>query len=155
MARTNKPLEADEQQIGQDHPREMPSTGPAFIEPAVIEPVDRVPPRDKLDALAFMEEPVEVVVAETTDKNANPFPEVWNDGRVQRFVRGQPITVRRKFVEVLARAKKTSYTQEKYKDAEGTDTYRNIPHTGLEYPFAVIRDSDKGRAWLKSVLAEG
>lgn len=143
-------LEAAEQTVGQDRPREMPARGKARIEAAHIEPVERVS-KEKLELLAFMEEMVTVLVHESTNPNDEPIPEVWNDGVAQRFIRGQEQRVKRKYVEVLARAKMTSYKQVKLPDNRG---YKNIPQTALRYPFSVIEDSQKGKDWLKRVLAE-
>jgi len=135
----------------------MKSTGPAkeSLEPALIEPVERPVKKDHADRLAFNEEKIEVMVHESTDKNAEAVVEVFVNGIPQRFVRGQTQAVKRKFVEALARAKRTAYSQEKVMD-NGIESYRNVPHTALGYPFSVVRDPNpRGADWLKSVLAEG
>jgi len=157
MARGKRNLEAAEQIIGQDRPRVMKSTGPAkqSLEPAKIEPVPGPVSKDKLDNLKFNEDILTVMVHDSTNPSDHPTPEVWNDGRMFVFPRGQEVEVKRKFVEVLARSKKTTYTQQKIKDANGIESYRNIPHTALMYPFTVVSDpSPKGRDWLKKILAE-
>ena len=158
MAKTSgkkKPVDTTEHNIGQDRPRNMPSTGDPKIDPADIQVVDGLNWKEKAAALAFMEELIEVEVLPTQDKNAEFIVEVWCNGRAQRFMRGQKQTVKRKYVEVLARAKQTNYTQEMYKDGNGNDAIRNVPHTGLRYPFQVHRDdSPKGRDWLIKVLRE-
>lgn len=103
--------------------------------------------------LAFMEERMEVMVHESTDSNAEPIVHVACNGINQFFPRGEPVTVKRKFVEVLARAKQTSIS------TQTVNTDRDVinrinKHTALRYPFSVIRDENpKGAAWLKSVLA--
>ena len=153
---TRQFVETEEQQVGQDRPRNMKSTGPArqSLDPAIVQPVEVPVSRQKLDLLAFMEEPVTVHVHDTTDPTAVPIPPVWNDGRSQFFIRGQDQVVKRKFIEVLARCKRTIYSQEKYTDGVGNEAYRQIPHTALLYPFSVVEDTAKGRAWLKAILAE-
>lgn len=105
-----------------------------------------------MDEMAFMNEMVTVRVHPTTDKNANPFPEIWVNGRVQRFVRGAEQQVRRCFVEVLARSKGTTFDNVKVKDAEGEDKYVYPSNTAEIFPFTVINDSPKGEKWLKDVL---
>ena len=150
-------LDSTDQKVGQDRPRKMKSTGPAkeSLEPALIEPVERPVKKDHADRLAFNEEKIEVMVHESTDKNAEAVVEVFVNGIPQRFVRGQTQAVKRKFVEALARAKRTAYSQEKVMD-NGIESYRNVPHTALGYPFSVVRDPNpRGADWLKSVLAEG
>ena len=134
----------------------MSSTGKARIEPSVIEKVDHQPSNEKLSNLAFAEEEMVIVVHDSVDVNDDPIPYVINGGRRQAFIRGQEQSVRRKYVEILARMKRTRYTQEKYKDSQGIDSIRNIPHTALVYPFTVVSDPNpNGRAWLKAILAEG
>ncbi len=152
-----KALESNEQTVGQDKARAMKSTGNAreSLDAAEVQPVDRVVSKDKLEALQFNEDILTVMVHETTNPIDDPMPEVWNDGKVQRFQRGVEMQVKRKYVEVLARAKKTTYTQRKEKDGNGDEKYINVPHTALKYPFSVLHDpSPRGRDWLKNVLAE-
>lgn len=158
MARTSakkKPIDVGAQKIGQDSPRDLSTTGPAELDPPLIEVVDGPNWKDKAAALAFMEEPVKVVVHTSSDKNAEFIVEVWNNGKAQRFLRNVPIVVKRKYVEALARGKTVSYTQEHYKDDNGADAIRNIPSVSLRYPFSVIEDSNpNGNAWLQKILNE-
>ncbi len=107
-----------------------------------------------MDDMAFANEMVTVRIPETTDQLANPFPEIWVNGRVQRFVRGNEQTVRRCFVEKLARMKATAYASVKTKDVDGEDVYRYPSRTGLVYDFTTVGDTPKGDAWLKQILAE-
>lgn len=150
-----------EQTIGQDgHPRAMDSTGPAreALEPQYIEVVERPVDQAKLDELVFMEEPVTILVHDDPDENADPMPMVGNGGdrNVIYLKRGEEIIVKRKYVEVLARAKITKYSQKKIKDDNGNDKYVHIPRTTLRIPFSVTNDpaGQKGRDWLKGILAE-
>lgn len=152
-----KTFETDEQQIGQDNPRRLKSVGPASeaLEEAHFDVVDRPVNKDKLDMIAFMEEELVVRVADTTDPTMMPIPCVINDGVRQYFIRGQEQTVKRKFVEVLARCKITKFTQQLEKDGNGNDTYVNYPHTVLMCDFSVLHDPNpKGPAWLKNLLQE-
>lgn len=152
---TRQFLDADEPQV-KDQPRAMKSTGPASeaLEAQGFDVVKGHVSKEKLDNLAFMEDVLTVVVHDSTNENDEPIPRVWNGGRSQAFIRGKEQEVKRKFVEVLARLKYTKYTQRLVKDATGADTYVQIPHTALRYPFAVIRDpSPKGKEWLKNALA--
>lgn len=147
-----KMTESQEQQVGQDGVRE-------FNEKNELPQIQVVPPEGKskkwLEDMAFANEIVTVMIHESTDKSANPFPEVIVNGRVQRFVRGHEQQVRRCYVEKLARMKLTTYSNLKTKDVDGEDVYRYPSSTGLQFPFVVIDDSPKGVAWLKGILAEG
>lgn len=145
-----------EDHVREEGPRKMKSTGPArqSLEPRLVEPVEHPVSNDKLAILAFMEELVTVHVHDTTDPTAVPVPPVWNDGRSQYFIRGHDQVVKRKFIEVLARCKRTVYSQEKYVDGNGDEGYKQLPHSALLYPFSVVEDTQKGRDWLKRILAE-
>lgn len=103
--------------------------------------------------LSFMEEEMEVMVHESTDVNAEPIVHVAVNGINQFFLRGEPVTCKRKYVNVLATSKETSVS------TQTINTDRDVinrinKHTALRYPFSVIRDPNPlGAAWLKSVLA--
>ena len=151
-------MDAAEQIVGQDKPRVMKSTGPAkeALEPARIEPVDRPVDKEWAAMMAFAKEKIEVLVHETTDKNAELVVEVFNNGDRQLFPRGKKVACERRFVETLARAKQTNFSQQKVKDHQsGVEQYVEQPHTALRYPFSVTRDDHpRGQDWLKAVLAE-
>ena len=155
---TRQFVETEEEKVGQDRPRNMKTRGPAreSLEPSYIERVDKPVSKSKLDMLAFMEEMVTVMVHDSTNPNDDPYPEVINGGDRNRqyFIRGREQKVRRKYIEVLARMKRTTYTQEKYKDGNGDDAYRQIPHTALRVPFSVTEDSERGKQWLRGILSE-
>jgi hypothetical protein len=153
-----KEFDAAAEKVGQDRKRDMKSTGPAksALEPATVEVVDRPIDKEWADAMAFNEETIKVMVHETTDPVAVSIPDFYNGGIPQRFIRGQEQLVKRKFVEQLARCRKTTFSQEKVRDNNGDEFYRNVPHTALAYPFSVVEDPNpRGRDWLKNILAEG
>lgn len=119
-----------------------------------VEPVSAYGSGDKVAKLAFMEEHVDVIVHESADPNAEPIVETWCNGIAQRFVRGQVQTVRRKYVEILARAKNTGITTKADVDRSGNANTTISKHTALKYPFSVMRDDNpKGAVWLKQVMA--
>jgi hypothetical protein len=103
---------------------------------------------------AFMEEQVLVRVHPSTDKSATKIVEVWNNGTPQRFIRGQFVIARRKYVEVLARAKPFSVTTPEVVDHEGNRTTRIDTQAGLMYPFDMNDPNPMGQVWLQSVLQE-
>lgn len=136
----------------------MRSTGPArhALESEEIIVPDRVPSKDKLAELAFMEEYMTIVVHDTTDPTAEPLPEVINGGDKNRqyFIRGQKQRVKRKYVAVLANANRTARGNEKFQDANGDDAYRYPAHTAPRFPFTVIEDTAAGKAWLERVMRQ-
>lgn len=126
----------------------------AGVEGSSIEVVGKLS-KDELAFRAFMSEKVCILVHDTTDDTETPVPQVCVGEISQYFIRGRKQWVKRFFVERLARAKITTYTQVKEKDDNGDDTYVNIPHTKLMYPFSLIEDRNpRGPAWLQKVLAE-
>lgn len=151
-------INAGDLQVGQSKAVEL-STASAQVkrDDKLIEPVDGPVSSDYLEELKFMEEPVEVMVHESAAENAEPIVEVFHNGIAQRFIRGRVQTVKRKFVEVLARAKKTGYSQQIYADRlTGDAIQKMIPHTALQYPFNMVSDpSPKGAPWLRKILSEG
>lgn len=151
----------DELDVGQFRERPMKSTGlarnslaPSRVADEGIILENRHYSKDKLLHEAFMHEHVYIRVQDTTDDVPTPLPEAGNGGIMQHFIRGQGQWVRRKFIEPLARAKITRYTQRTVVGEDGHKIIVNIPHTTLLYPFEVIQDSDKGKRWLRDILAE-
>lgn len=144
-------------QIGQDTAVDLPTTsGRVKRTDKEIEPVEGPMGKDFYEELRFMEEPIDVMIHESTDPAAEMVPEVFHNGVPQRFIRGKVQTVKRKFIEVLARAKKTTFKQEIYADRlTGDAVQRMIPQSALQYPFQIVSDPNpRGPAWLRKVLAE-
>lgn len=110
--------------------------------------------KDHADNLAFMEELVQVRVHETTEKNAEKVVDVYCNGIPQRFIRGVPIVVKRKYVEVLARAKPFTVTTPEIVDATGSRTTKIETSSALRYPFDMQDRNPDGQRWLQSILLE-
>lgn len=117
-----------------------------------IDPVERVR-ADKLEHERFMQEPVTIYISEAADDNATPAVEVSVNGRRVILPRGQNVTVKRMYVERLARAKRTAISQN-LDPSLREEVNRVSRRTILDYPFSVTQDTDKGREWLKRVMAE-
>ena len=103
---------------------------------------------------AFMNEMVTIMVHSTTDENQPPQVVVNCNGTNAVVIRGVPTSVRRKYVEILARMKETKYTQRTLNPA-APDQIDMVARHGLSYPFDLVEDQNpRGRAWLQNVLAE-
>ena len=103
---------------------------------------------------AFMNELVTVMVHSTTDENQPNHVVVNCNGMNQPLIRGVPTTVKRKYVEILARMKETKYTQVT-RNASAPDQIDMVARHGLSYPFDLVEDKNpRGRAWLQNVSAE-
>ena len=105
--------------------------------------------------LAFFEELVEVEVHESTDPNAEAVVDLYCNGVSQRFIRGVPLVVKRKYVQILATAKPQTISTRA--TVSGDEVINRITkHTALRYPFRVIRDDNpKGADWLRETLLNG
>lgn len=72
----------------------------------------------------------------------------------QPIIRGVESKIRRKYVEALARARSTSFTQRQM-DYSDPSTLKMIPNSRVSYPFSVIHDPNpKGRTWLEGIMRE-
>ena len=120
-----------------------------------VDPVSQVVGLRELAASeAFMNEMVEVMVHASTDENQSPHVILNCNGTNQPILRGVPMRVRRKYVEILARMKETKYSQIT-RNPGAPDQIDMIARHGLAYPFEMLSDENpRGRAWLQNVLAE-
>jgi hypothetical protein len=103
---------------------------------------------------AFMEEQVLVRIHESTDPNAEKIIPVYNDGIPQHFIRGQWTVCKRKFAEVLARAKPYSIATPEITDGNGDRTTAIRKTTALRYPFEMQDKNPRGQAWLHMIAQE-
>lgn len=119
-----------------------------------------------LDELAFMEEPVTIRIEPSTEKNAATVFPVWVNGKgAEVFQRdrweeigylpvGRVITVKRKVLEVIVRAKvdtvQTTETEIVDVDRGLGNTIRR--YTSAVHSFSVIEDKNpRGHAWLSEM----
>lgn len=144
---------------GIETPNEYLGKADAFVigelgaEERNIEVVDRVVTGSEMEIDAFMHEKLTIMIHDSNDESDVDTIMVSVNGVRQYFQRGLPQTVRRFFVERLARAKRTSYEQ-KLDDRLGESMNTMKPHHSLKYPFSVVEDTAKGAAWLRNLLAE-
>ena len=104
---------------------------------------------------AFFNERVTVLLHPTTDENAPPHVILSVNGRTQPIFRGVPTTIRRMFVEVLARCWETRYNQPQ-RDLSNPESGNSlIGRSALSYPFEVVEDKNPlGAAWLAKLRSE-
>jgi hypothetical protein len=106
------------------------------------------------EELAFMEERVAAMITESANPNDLPIEDVYCNGVVQRFIRGQYQPVKRKFVEVLLRAKQDRYETVEYTMPSGEKSTKLVKTTAPRYIVNVNNDSPKGQAWFNRVRSE-
>lgn len=122
---------------------------------AGIDVVDKPMPTDAFEMEAFMNEMITIVVNPPNDADEPMLVQVAVNGVNQFIPRGEPVAVKRKYVEVLARAKRTDFAQnlDERLGEQGFNQVRTM-HS-LRFPFSLLRDPNpKGGAWLTGVLAE-
>jgi hypothetical protein len=114
--------------------------------------------KHKLELERFMHEELEVLITEPSEPETTG--EQWlvpvTVGKLTvRIPRGVPWKVKRKYVEVLARARKAGVQARGYKDntGEAINEFRRNSRA-LEYPFQVFHDPSgaKGQEWLLKIL---
>lgn len=109
--------------------------------------------REYLDALAFGEEMVTIRLERGREKNAPKLLDFYVNGVVKWVPVGQPVTLQRKYVEVIARAQPYAVNTEV--DEEGPDgpVNRVTRSASAMFPFSVIRDPNPcGFDWLTKVM---
>lgn len=103
---------------------------------------------------AFMNEKLTVIMASNGADDETPVVPVGVNGAFIYLPRDEPIEVKRKYVEVLARAKKTDYDQT-LDIMLGERMNRLTQRHVLKYPFTVISDPNPvGHQWLREILAQ-
>lgn len=106
---------------------------------------------ERVELDAFMEEKVMIEMAEfREDSGIIGVPLTVNE-KTQWVVGGQRQTIKRKFVEALVHARSENFKQEHNQ----MDPTKSMPRgrTVPSYPFTVIDDSQKGRAWLNTLAS--
>ncbi len=156
FARSDAVLDAGDREVGQPRDGQIVLDGDAAIDRDEIQIVDGPAAMAYAEEIAFMEELVEIVVHPSSDKNAENPVKVAVNGRNQFIFRGKKQTVKRKFVERLARAKPESFVQPGLGNDDPQVHNRLVSTTALAYPFSILRDSNpRGADWLDKVLSEG
>ena len=154
---TRNALDTNDHQQGQNQSHDMPSDRPIersdFVDQ--FEVIDTPVPKDTLAAHAFFEELVEIEIPSTGAVEEEAVIQLSCNNVNQFILRDVPTMVRRKYVEILARAKTENITTPEYQDANGNRATRVKKAQGLRYPFRIISDSNPlGASWLKNVLAQ-
>ena len=150
MARPRNTVDATSEYLGNANPLTIGEIGRGDVD--LIEPVVSM---DYAAMEAFMHEPVTVVVMSSGDDTETDLVQMSVNGVSQFFRRDTTQTVKRMYVERLARCKKTDFNQ-KLDDRQGEAEFNTMNRRhSLRFPFQVLEDKNpKGSAWLKVILAE-
>lgn len=124
-----------------------------LIKPARDE-IDIHAQQRKDDETAFMAELVDIVIQDVSDKDAARTFMIAVNGRGVVLQRGQRYQLPRNYLAVLLGARPIHYGNEEYIDqTDGVRKVRWPSHRGLLYPFSVLRDTQRGMAWLEKATA--
>lgn len=130
------------------------SDDPSLREPEIVT-VDKVLDKDYADALAFAEEWVTIRINPSPVLNAPKSYPVWNNGKgcevrmengrvmeMPWLPVGQKLTIKRKYLEILARAKLDTVNTE-IRNKEGEDPLNNVSRmTSAACSFAILEDKN-------------
>lgn len=158
MSRHPRVTNTDTEVIGQSQSHIIPALGDIDKEDfrASFETVDTPVQSSHTKELLFMEEMVTILIPIGANPEAEEeFIDVGNNGVRQFIKRGEEQQVKRKFVEVLARAKREKISTPEFTDANGARSTKLIRTPALIHGFQVIEDKNpNGHTWLRRILAE-
>lgn len=106
------------------------------------------------DHEAFMQDVLTVIVQASGADNEAPYVFVSVNGAPVFLPRDEPVNVKRMYVEVLARCKKTDFDQV-LDERMGEQMNRLSQRHSLKHPFTVVYDPNPtGHQWLREILAQ-
>lgn len=114
---------------------------------------------DKAKKLAFLEQEVTVELSEGTDIDAEKFVFLSINGvgpgpnGLQWVPRGTPVQMKRKYLEVLAKARQVKYKNHEQTNREGVQESFQKARSADIYPFTIIEDTREGIEWLRNLRA--
>jgi hypothetical protein len=145
-------IDAEDFQVGQDGIAKF--EGDTLITPE-FRTMDDPRMIRKMEIEKFMAEPVTVQISDVSEDQADIGFVIEVNGDKEFFRRGETKTVKRKFIEGLARAKKTAFKNQQSTNANGEPEFIYPSKTGLRYPFSIMNDANpRGAQWLQSVLRQ-
>lgn len=127
--------------------------------------VDKPFNKDYLDELEFQEEPVTIILNPSAEKNAPTAFPVWVNGKGAEVFQnnqwmeigylpvGRPLTIKRKYIEVIIRAKLDAVTTQ-HDDATVERPHNRINRsTSAVHSYSILEDKNpKGRAWAQEMI---
>jgi len=147
------------------HSPELPITQPRVIHDSedrdreVIVTTDSVISRDYAAELAFMEEPVDILLHRGREKHAPTMYDFQINGRAIWIRVDTVTTIPRKYLAIIAQAQPFEVETETDKNEGKGDNAPVINairrHQSSRYPFTVVKDANpRGSAWLQKVMRE-
>lgn len=168
VSRGKRELNTGDMEVGQRPDILLTGTGPISRAAEEIEALDQPLHSDYAQALLFMEEPVAIRLEPTGQENAPRQIACYVNGRPAELLIngkwlpfgwipvGQIVVTRRKYVEVLARAKPDTVRTEVV-EIPGQDPMNLVKrNTSTRCPLSIIKDNNPlGAEWITRIIAEG
>ena len=145
----------------------MPATGELERGEVIINSTGRSVNESYMQDLAMAEDPVTILIYPSREKNAPVVVDCWVNGRgAEVFVNGKwsvfnclpvnvAVTTKRKYVEVLARARIDTVATEVEDETADQPSNRLIRNSSSSVVFTVIGDKNpRGGEWLRRIMAE-
>lgn len=126
------------------------TTGKAEATRAGIDIIQPGKLEEKAADEAFMNELVEIQIEADDDPNAPLFVHTAHNGVTQYIKRGEPQTIKRRFLYSLVAAKQAKLVCSFGKNSEGKEFNRLQGPSRCTHQVVVITDSDKGRQMYKT-----
>lgn len=155
MARPRSETYTGEMEMQQPSTIVMQADGPIVREPEEIAVLDKPLDKSNADALAFMEDDLDIMIQPSSEENAAMMVDCYVNGEAKWVKVGERTKLKRKFVEVLLRAKPISVNTTH--DEIGAKNIINniVRHQRAKYPMSIMHDpSPKGGEWLRRVMME-
>ena len=132
----------------------LPDEGPIDREPEEIVMADKPMESDYAKEAVFMEEPVTIRLERSSERFAPALLDFYVNGKVEWIPVGREWTVKRKYVEVIARAQPYDVRTNVVKHEEREDN-KIERYSIAKHPFSVIKDANpRGSEWLTRVMRE-
>ena len=172
-ARTTE-IDSSQFKIPQPAPQNIPALGQPMPNPnrasSMIHAVDSPLDPEYVKALQFAEDAVVIMLAQSSERHASEWKDCWvngkgievfKDGRWQEFKaipRGKRVMTKRKYVEVLARAKEDNITTKpiQHRDHEENLILHNVIMTSgitILHDPAGVAPGTKGYEWFEKMIA--
>lgn len=117
--------------------------------------IDVIANMDHAQQLAFLEEYVVVNIADTAEQGAENPVVLHVNGRAVAIVRSEDTAVRRKYVELLLRAKPEAIQTRITRGGDGEPRNHIDKTRSLKYPFSIVLDRNpRGPAWARKIRSE-
>ena len=153
--RGRREFHSGDMDVGQKSDIYIPPEGPVVREQESIVAVEGAFDMSLAEALKFMEEPVTIRLEHSSEKFAPKVLDFTVNGVTEWVPVGQPVTLKRKYVEVIARCKPDDISTYTGSTDDENPQNRIQRFTRAKHPFTVIQDANpRGFDWLTKVMQE-